>query len=102
MKTSNGDEIFGLWQYDRADGMAKIRRNNCSDFKNVIFKNDMMIEDPGTINLDCADISYVIFSVLFLLIFIAGIIIGIFKSSGVFAAAGGSWCIYQLVCCCNS
>lgn len=74
--------------------MARVLKKDSSEFKNVIFKNDMMIEDPGSINMTCADIAYLIFAILFLLIFIAGIIVGVLSVKVAFAATGVSWVIY--------
>jgi hypothetical protein len=77
MKNQNGDQVYGTWSFDRANGMARFKKKDSSDFKDVIFKNDMMIEDPGSINMTCKDIAYLIFAILFLFIFIAGIVIGV-------------------------
>ena len=74
--------------------MSRVLKKDSSEFKNVIFKNDMMIEDPGSINMTCADIAYLIFAILFLLIFIAGIIVGVLSVKVAFAATGVSWVIY--------
>jgi len=41
--------VYGTWSYDKANGMARVLKKDSSDFRNVIFKNDMMIEDPGSI-----------------------------------------------------
>jgi len=94
--------VYGTWSYDKANGMARVLKKDSSDFRIVIFKNDMMIEDPGSINMTCGDIAYLIFAILFLLIFIGGIIAGIVAIKVAFAATGGAWVIYQLMNCCNS
>jgi hypothetical protein len=51
--------------------------------------------------MDCAEIAYTIFAVLFLLILIGGIIAGIIFKPVLFAASGGAWVIYQFMNCCN-
>ena len=78
MRTEEGDEIYGTWQYDKANGMARVLKDGDHEFTNVIFVNDMMIEEPGSLGLDCADIAYLIFAIIFLLIFAGGILVGIF------------------------
>jgi len=94
MKNENGDEIYGTWINDRAHGMARICEEGESEFRNVVFKNDLMIKTPGSVGLSCWDIVYLIFAILFLLVFGGGIAYGLISTWYGFAAAGGAWFIY--------
>jgi hypothetical protein len=53
-------------------------------------------------DMDCGDIVYIIFSLIFIIAVAAGVILGIFLFRYLFAIAGGAWLIYQFMCCCNS
>jgi hypothetical protein len=53
------------------------------------------------LTLDCAEVAYTVFSVIFLLILAGGIVGGLLFRPIIFAAAGGAWLIYQLMGCCN-
>lgn len=57
--------------------MARVLKKDYSEYLDVIFKDDMMIEAPGSTEMSCGDVAYLIFAILFLLIVIAGIVGGI-------------------------
>lgn len=62
----DGSFLFGTWQDDRLNGLAKFKKKGESDFEFVIYKNDMQIKSAKG-GLKCADICYILTSVFFML-----------------------------------
>jgi len=68
----------------------------------VIFKNDMMIENSESIKLNCSDVAYLIFAILFMIVSYAAIWPTIFMHPTFAIGIGVSWFIYQIMGCCTS
>jgi hypothetical protein len=60
----------------------------------VIYKNDMMIESGASNKMNCSDIFYLIFAIIFMITFYGAIFPTIKISSGYGAAIGLSWLFY--------
>ena len=62
----DGSFLFGTWQNDRLNDLAKFKRKSKNDFEFVIYKNDMQIKSTkgGIKGADCA---YLVFAILLML-----------------------------------
>ena len=62
----DGSCLFGTWQNDRLNGLAKFKKKSQNDFEFVIYKNDMQIKSTKG-GIKCADYAYLIFAILLML-----------------------------------
>lgn len=94
----DGETICGTWQNDRINGIA-IRRKKDGKDENVIFKNDMLIMSNDT-GVDCCDIVYLIFSLIFCCGFWSAIPLALLIHEGFFGLFG---CLvpYVIWSCCH-
>ena len=62
----DGALLFGTWQNDRLNGLAKFKKKGKSDFEFVIYKDDMQIKSSAG-GIKGMDLLYLIFAVLLML-----------------------------------
>ena len=82
--------------------MAKIKSLGKSNYINVIFKNDMMIEISGSTKLSGCEAAYLFFAILFMLICYGAIGPTILLNGNYLLVLIISWIIYQIMGCYNS
>ena len=97
---SNGDITLGVWTHDRLNGLARLWTKGQGNPEDVIYKDDMLIKVASG-GLSCAEQCYVIFSVLFLCAFYAGIFTGVFVDEQMFGICSVIM-FYWIWSCCTS
>lgn len=103
----DGAFLFGTWQSDRLNGLAKFKKKGQSDFEFVIYKDDMQIKSSAG-GIKGADCFYLFCAVLFMLGGYCAIPLYFIKGTGLendpntFWILGSCYLLYIIYSCCTS
>lgn len=103
----DGAFLFGTWQDDRLNGLAKFKKKGSTEFEFVIYKNDMQIKSTKG-GIKCEDCCYLIFAIMLMLggycalplYFLNGT--SLHNNEHTFWILGGCYLFYMIYSCCTS